>query len=127
MSDKKRSYTKGTKPVSATAKKTSAAGSTIKVNTDKVRTTVNKIDKLNNDLDRDFKSVIDAIGKLGNNWESSASSKVISEFYKMKSELCGSSGRSAVMKNYLQFLCDSVAIGYENTETSNTQLSDLFK
>ena len=108
------------------SKKASSNG-TIRVDTNKVRATVTAVNTINDNLEKDFNTVIKAMSKLNSSWDGSASSKAISKFNKIKSDYCGSSGRKAVMQNYLKFLSDAVAIGYETTEGTNTKLSDLFK
>lgn len=100
---------------------------TIRVDTDKVRNTVSTVNTINNNLERDFDAVVKAVNKLDMAWDGKASSKTISRFNSMKSNFCGASGRKAVMQNYLKFLSDAVAIGYETTEGTNTKLSELFK
>ena len=108
------------------AKKASFNG-IITVDTNKVRATVTSVNTINNNLEKDFNAVVNAISKLDSSWDGSASAKAISKFNKIKSDYCGSSGRKAVMQNYLKFLSDAVAIGYETTESTNTKLSGLFK
>lgn len=107
--------------------KSSSNNGIIKVDTDKVRTVVTDVDKINNNLEKSFESVINSVRNLDASWDSSASSKAITKFNKIKSDFCGPSGRKAVVQNYLKFLSNSVAIGYETTEGTNTKLSELFK
>lgn len=107
--------------------KNTASNGIIKVDTNKVKNTVTTVNTINNNLEKEFKNVTDAVTKLNSSWDGTASSKAISKFNKIKSECCGASGRKAVVQNYLKFLSDAVAIGYETTEEANTKLSDLFK
>lgn len=100
---------------------------TINVDTNLVRNTVASLDKINNNLENDFDNVIKAVNKLDSSWDGSASAKTISQFNRIKSNFCGASGRKAVMQNYLKFLSDAVALGYESTEDANVKLSELFK
>lgn len=103
------------------------ASGTIMVNTDNVRTTVAELTGINNSLESDFQNVISAISKLDGVWDGTASAKAISKFNKIKSDFCGANGRKAIMKSYINFLCNAVAIDYDGTEQVNTSLSELFK
>lgn len=108
-------------------KNSSTSGIGIHVNTDTVRNTVTILTTLNGDMDNSFSSVASAISNLDNNWDGTAASKAIPEFNKIKSNFMGSSGRKAVMKQYIDFLSKIVADDYDATETTNTSLSNLFK
>lgn len=103
------------------------ASGTILVNTDNVRAAVSELTSINNSLESDFQNVINAINKVDGVWDGTASIQAISKFNKIKSDFCGSSGRKAIMNNYIQFLCNAVAIDYDGTEQVNTNLSELFK
>lgn len=107
--------------------KFAASNGTIKVDTAKVKETVSVVNGVNDNLDRSFEEVTTAIKRLDSSWDSLAASEAILKFNKINCEFCGPIGRSAVMKNYLKFLSDAVAIGYETTENTNTKLSELFK
>lgn len=108
-------------------KNSSASGIGIHVNTDTVRNTVTTLTTLNRDMDNSFSNVAAAISNLDNNWDGTAASKAIPKFNKIKSDFMGSSGRNAVMKQYIDFLSKVVADDYDATETTNTSLSNLFK
>lgn len=109
------------------AKKTKDSSGTINVNTTNVRTAVNTLSSINDGIETDFSNVKTAINKLNASWDGTASNSAMSEFSKIKSTYCGSSGRKSVMKNYINFLKNSVAIDYEGTEKKNTELASLFK
>lgn len=107
--------------------KGSAGASTIKVDTSAVRNAVTTLTSLNNDMDKAFDNVKSAMSKLDSNWDGTASSKAMSKYNKIRNDFMGTSGRKAVMNTYIKFLSSVVATDYEATETTNTNLANLFK
>ena len=107
--------------------KQSSSSTTITVDTNQVRNAADTLKGINNRMDSDFSSVVNAINKVNGSWDGTASNKAISKFNKIKREFMGSSGRKAVMNNFIKFLCSAVAIDYDATETANTELSSMFR
>ncbi len=104
-----------------------SGGSAIQVNTAKVRSAVNTLTNLNNDMDKSFESVNKTMSSLNASWDGTASSAAMSKFNSLKNAFMGSSGRKAVMHQYISFLSKAVADDYDTTEAANTSLSNLFK
>lgn len=97
----------------------------LKVNTDAVVSTANKIRSCNNSMRNNFSSVQTAITKLDGSWDGSAASMAINKFNQIRVEFCDS--RYNVMDNYVNFLLRQVGQGYEQTETTNKSLAAQFK
>lgn len=99
--------------------------SSIKVNTDKVVGTADKLNSINNSIRDSFGSVQSAIRTLDNSWDGSAASNAISKFNSIKSNY--QDARYSVVSNYVNFLLQQVGQGYDQTEEANKSLADSFK
>lgn len=109
------------------AKKSSSNDSNIKVNTTKINAAISTLTSLNNGMETDFDSIVTAVSKMDSSWDGTASSKAISKFNKLKADCKGSSGRKAVMNQYIKFLTNNVMTDYETTEKTNTDFASMFK
>lgn len=97
----------------------------LKVNTDAVVATAEKLKVYNTRMRNDFPSVQNAMNQLHNEWDGAASNAAISKFNEMKSKFCDA--RYNVMDNYIRFLLQQVGEGYVQTEEVNVSLADQFK
>lgn len=95
------------------------------VNTDAIRTTAEEIEALNTSLDNAFSSVKTSMDSVKNTWSGAASEKAYSIFVSIKDNHIEAQ-RTAVC-DYVNFLKQFVATGYETVETENIRLSDQFK
>lgn len=98
--------------------------SKIKVDTDSLRYTANKIKKINLEINDCFFTVQNAVKKLEETWSGTASNNVISAFENVKKL---ENNRMQIFNNYQELLEKTVAQGFEKTESANIKLSDLFK
>lgn len=97
----------------------------IKIDTDRVSATANRISTINKQIDAEFERLETAIRRLNSSWNSRASENVIGRFYSIQNTFKDS--RYRVMKDYCGFLQHQVSAGYNGAETSNTSLADAFK
>lgn len=101
------------------------AGNRLKVNTDQVVSTANKIKNINDKINKEFEAVEKAIRTLDNYWESPAASTAIEKFSSIKDSFYDA--RYAAVNNYVNFLLTQVGEGYVQTEDKNKSLADAFK
>ena len=97
----------------------------VKINTDVVITTSEKLKLLNEEMRDGFNSVQKAIIQLNNSWDGSASEATISKFNEIKVKFCDA--RYIVLNNYANFLLNQVGEGYNQTEKANVSLAEQFK
>lgn len=97
----------------------------LKVNTDLVVGSAEKINTLNSQMRDEFASVDNAITQLDNSWDGAAATKAMSKFKEIKSGYFNA--RYNVLNNYVRFLLDQVGEGYTQTENVNISLADKFK
>ena len=97
----------------------------LKVNADKVIATANKIKGLNKQMRDGFSNVEDAIKKLNNSWDGSASNGAFNKFNAIKNSYCNA--RYKVVDGFVAFLYQQVGEGYTQTEAANKSLADQFK
>ena len=97
----------------------------VKINTDAVIATAEEVKQLNAEMRDGFTEVQQAITRLNNSWDGSASEAAISKFNEMKEKFCDA--RYNVLDNYANFLLNQVGEGYNQTENVNISLADQFK
>lgn len=97
----------------------------LKIDTDAVVTTADKIKLLNTQMRDEFESVRTAITKLDRTWDGAAATVAISKFNEIQSTM--GDARYDVMDQYVNFLLQQVGEGYVQTETTNISLADQFK
>lgn len=96
----------------------------LKINTDAVINTANKIKLSNTQMRDEFQDLERAIGRLDSAWESPASSIVIRKFYDIKSDFFYE--RYEVLDNFVKYLFQQIGEGYTDTENTNKSLADAF-
>lgn len=97
----------------------------LKVNSQQVISTANKIKGLNNQINDGFENVENAISRLNRKWDGPASNNAINKFNSIKGAYCSS--RYKVVDNFVAFLHQQVGEGYAQTESVNKSLADAFK
>jgi WXG100 family type VII secretion target len=100
------------------------AGS-IRVDTAQVVQIANTIDTLNKQLREQLETSKQTIVNLGNSWEGEASQATIESYNAFAGQYFES--YEQILNQYVTFLKNNVALGYEETETANTNLADAFK
>ena len=83
------------------------------------------VDTLNNSIENKLENVTSAITGMGNAWDGEAS-EAASGFYtgKIRPLL---DAQKTLIKNFSNFMRQSVASGYEQTEQVNTQQAEQYK
>ncbi len=99
--------------------------SVIRVDTDKVYLTSNKINTINGQIRDEFADVVKTVQNLDSSWDGDASTTATRAFAKIKNDFADS--RYKAMNNFVKFLNQQVDEGYEQTEQANTNLADAFK
>ena len=97
----------------------------IRIDTDAAVAAAGRIEKINDEINNEFESVLKAIQNLDASWDGNASNNAIKRFSAIRKQCCES--RYRVLKNYSTLLLNAVGQGYESTETSNISLANQFK
>ena len=97
----------------------------IRVDTAQVVQIANTIDTLNKQLREQLEQSKQTIQNLGNSWEGEASQSTIDSYNSFANQYFDS--YEQILNQYVVFLKNNVALGYEETETSNVNLADAFK
>lgn len=101
----------------------------VEVNTKKVISTSNYIEKENKKLNDEFDKVSHSILVLANNWNSPARDIGIDCFNRIKKTYqdSGKSSRYEVIQTYVDSLREIVAADYVKVEDVNTKIADAYK
>lgn len=97
----------------------------IRIDTDQVRTIAQTIETLNGQLKDELENAKSTITNLSTTWEGEAANATITGFTEFSTKYFKS--YYDIIDNYVKFLRNTVAQGYDTTETSNTNLSEAFK
>lgn len=97
----------------------------LKVNTDAVLGSAERIKNYNNQMRDGFPNVQTAITQLDNSWDGPAATVAISKFNEVKNNFCDA--RYSVLNNFVNFLMMQVDEGYVQTEETNISLASQFK
>lgn len=97
----------------------------IKIDTAAVRSAATNVGRLNKCVNHSLDELTRQISALNKDWDGSASEQAISTFSKMRSDYY--ENRYAQVDNFVRFLLQNVAGGYEFAESNNSKLADLFK
>ena len=96
----------------------------IKIDIDELKAQSIKFNKCNEEIENEFENLKKQIRKLENNWDSNAKNNVMDSFEDLKKKF---NSRKSSAKNCFKFINTVVNPGYEETEETNTNISDLFK
>ena len=94
-----------------------------KVNTEAISAAATQISSVNTAINQAFEPIISKKNSLESSWNSPAGDAAITLLNQV---LQGNEARSAVMQNFATILQQVVSPGYDQGETQNTKLSDLF-
>ncbi len=97
----------------------------LRINTELVVTTAEKIKRRNDKMNEDFADVKAAISRLDGNWDGSAATNAINKFNELQTKFV--EARYNVIDNFVKFLMNQVGEGYTRTEEVNVSLADRFK
>lgn len=100
------------------------AGNSIKISTDQVNQIANSLEALNKRLTEELTSSKSTVDGLSSIWEGEAAQATISAFDEFAAKYF--QNYEDVITQYVKFL-RGVAIGYEETEATNTGLGDSLK
>ncbi|MBR4626790.1 MAG: hypothetical protein IKO47_03695 [Ruminococcus sp.] len=95
------------------------------LNTTEVKALANDIENLNEKISDSASEPSNAVSRLGSSWEGAAGTKAVSLFNSIKSNCM--EAQYKIIADYIRFLRERVALGYEEVETKNTSLSEAFK
>lgn len=93
-------------------------------NSENVLSAADKLQTINNNINRDFESLQKSLKSLESNWKSPAGTVAHTLMYEI---LKGNETRSNVIDNYTRVLTQYVSQGYIIAEENSTKLADLFK
>lgn len=99
--------------------------SVIKIDTIAVRNAAANINRLNKCVNNALDELTRQVSALNRNWDGSGSEHAISTFGNMRADYYHN--RYDQVDNFVRFLTQNVAGGYEFAEENNRRLSDLFK
>ena len=99
--------------------------SDLRVNTDAVLAMATKINNTNIKLRDSFDNVRNAISTMNGKWDGQASEVAINKFNQIQNIF--PEARYKELNNFVQIMMVAVGQGYEQVETANTSLADLFK
>ena len=94
-----------------------------KVNTDAIAATASRISAANSAMNSAFDPVVSGKRTLDSSWNSAAGDTAKELLDQL---LQGNAARSAVLQNFASTLQQVVTPGYDQGETQNTKLADLF-
>lgn len=97
----------------------------IKVNTNYVVDTAQKIKKINEQINGDFSSVEAAINNLNRNWDGSASEIAIAKFRNIRNTYYDN--RYNVVNNMVNFMKNQVGAAYDEAEKKIVSAASAFK
>lgn len=100
------------------------ADTKIRVDSDIVNSTANKLDDLNSQLDTAFEEVNKVFVNISHAWENACRDKVIS-IYNLKAKKVIKEEHDSV-KKFADWLRNGVSIGYTEVEDSNIKLAAEF-
>lgn len=95
------------------------------VNTKDVMSLASSIEAINNKIADEASDVKNAMSRLNGSWDGAAASAVISLFNSIRDNCI--EGQRVYVSEYVRFLRERVALGYEAVEEQNISLSELFK
>ena len=99
--------------------------SKINMNTGEVERVAGVVETCNNAIEKKLENVTSAITSMNNTWDGEAADAA-SGYYTGKIRPLLDSQKTLI-KNFSNFMRQSVASGYEQTEQGNTKLADNFK
>ena len=94
------------------------------INTERIAESVNRLQTVNDNIDRAFSDMQRATRYLDSYWKGEAGEKACTTLYQLYQK---SETRSAVIQNYVNMLSQQVNPGYFGAESSNKTLADNFK
>lgn len=94
-----------------------------KVNTENIAAAATQIKVADNRINGSFDKVVSTGKNMGRTWNGKAGVAADELMYRL---FQGNESRSAVLQNYAATLQQVVAPGYDQGETKNTKLADLF-
>lgn len=97
----------------------------MKINTDQVAQIASSIESLNKKLSTELTNSQTTVKNLANYWEGEAATATINSYNEFASKYF--ENYYTIIDNYVKFLRTNVEAGYNETETANTSLADLFK
>lgn len=100
-------------------------GQEIAIKTQQVINTATVIGTHNSNITYALEPVESAIQAMRTEWSSPAGERAAECFYTISNMYKDT--RPKVIQNYINYLCQQVGEGYEETETTNTSLADAFK
>lgn len=101
------------------------AGDTIKIDTMAVRNAAEKVSRLNRNINYSLDELIRRVSSLNGSWDGSGSENALATFSRMRSDYY--QNRYDQVDNFVRFMMNNVAGGYESAENNNISLSDAFK
>lgn len=97
----------------------------IMVDAEQVRGAATAIKNINDDINKEYDKLISFFDNLGTEWNSEASTYALSKFYEIKDKYY--TPRYEVMNQFVNFMNNQVATGYENTENVNSSMMENFR
>lgn len=94
-----------------------------KINTDGISAAASSIALADDNINNAFSAVVTQGNMLETSWHSTAGDTALKLFDEL---VQGNNARSSVMQSYVSMLRLVVAPNYDNAETANTKLADLF-